>query len=251
MEKKVQKSKSKKKFFYFKWLDRFFPKKSKNLPEEEIIAQPEGFSRELEKAKIKFNNFHLTSKLSVGEEIVRKDYSIKKTADNLYKLEGKNYQVVLITGNSLQDKDGKTTGVFQLTEAQVNRAIQGEHGGLDSFLDLWNPSLAAKFGKKQSNTWKKVLDWNKFWQEQLILRLRADTAALLLVVLDSDFERFYMNTATRKQKKILHDELFYLNQGKNSSDWSPHSKNKTLLEPDKAIHELNSVIEIIEEKKGK
>lgn len=230
------------------WSSIFGFKKKKNIKAEdsEEILQPEGFERELEKAKKKFNAFHLTKGLKTGEQIVRKDYKLKKNGTDLYKLEGSNFQIVLITGNSLLDKDGITTGVLQITEAELSRALQREHSDLNSFLELWKPQLP-----QNHQDWKQILDWSIFWQQQILLRLRPDSSALLMVCLDRDFTDFYLAHATRKQKKIIHDELFYLNQGKNSEDWNPHTKNKSLLYPDKAMEELYRLIEIIKTKMDK
>ncbi|NCN09227.1 MAG: hypothetical protein GW938_05225 [Leptospira sp.] len=230
------------------WFKFFSLRKKKNSNPEEIdeIIQPEGFERELEKAKKKFNSFHLTKNLKVGEQIERKDYKIKKNGSNLYKLESSNFQIVLITGNSLQEKDGLTTGVLQIQEADLSRALQREHSDLDSFLELWKPQLP-----QNNQDWKQILDWPIFWKQHILLRLRPDSLALLTVCLDRDFSDFFLEMATRKQKKILLDELFYLNQGKNSEDWNPHTKNKTLLYPDKAIHELYQTIDSIKVKMDK
>ncbi|MCC5814946.1 MAG: hypothetical protein JJT78_09335 [Leptospira sp.] len=224
----------------------FFSKKEKNTKsEEEEIATPDSFPDELKKARIKYKNFNLTKSLSIGGEIQRKDYKVKKNSETLYRLEGSNYSIALVTGDSLQTKDGKITGIIRITEAQLNRALQREHSDLESFLDLWNPNLES--GDNTRN-WKKILQWNVFWKQQILLRLRPDTTALLLVSLDTEFESFVFNTATKKQKKILHDELFYLNQGKNTVDWNPYTKNKSLVDPDRAVDELYEAIEWVERK---
>lgn len=226
--------------------------------EEEIPTTPDPWSRELEKARIKFRNFHLTKSMKLGGEIQKKDYKIKKTTEKLYRLEGKDFQIILSTGNSLLHKDGKTTGLLNVTEADINRALQREHSSLESFLDLWNPtieSLDSEYGinpgtnsnsGSQKRDWTRILDWKIFPGEQLLLRLRPDTIALLLVSLSEEFEQFFLNRATQKQKKIVHDELFYLNQGKNSTDWNPHTKNKSILEPDLAVQELYRAIQWVE-----
>lgn len=215
-----------------------------------IPETPDSLPRELEKARKKFQNFHLTRSMKAGEEIVRKDYKLKKTSTHLYRLEGRDFNLVLVTGNSLSERDGKVQGVLQISEQEVNRALQREHSSLGSFLDLWNPVFTGDLPNQgESKDWRRILGWEVFWKEQILLRLRADTVAVLLVALDADFERFFMNTATTKQKKIVQDEVFYLNRGKNSSEWNPHTKNKTLLEPDSAIAELNRVVEELQAKR--
>lgn len=237
----VQKKKNKS--FLTQLFSIFSKKETIKEKEETPIATPDSFPEELKKARIKFKNFHLTKSLPIGEEIQRKDYKVKKNSDTLYKLEGKNFQIVLVTGDSLQKNEEKITGVLRITEAELNRALQREHSGLDSFLELWKPNVP---GKKSGKHWKRILDWDRIWKEQVLLRLRPDTTALLLVSLDEDFERFVFQIATQKQKKIFHDELFYLNQGKNSPDWNPYSKNKSLVEPDLAMEEFLRVIDMIE-----
>ncbi|WCL47881.1 hypothetical protein [Leptospira sp. GIMC2001] len=233
--------------------------KHKAEPEEEkFIETADTMAIEIEKARKKFANFYLTRKLKNGEEIKRKDYTIKKTNDKIYRLEGKDYQVVVITGNSLTTKDHKTTGVLHVSESILNRAIQREHSDLNSFLQLWDKEIDftdidmdSNFESKNirdKKDWSRILTWDTIWKQQLILHLRHDTLALLIISLGLEFEKFYLANATIKQKKIVHDEIFYLNQGKNSDDWNPHSRNKTLTEPDLAIAELISTIEFIEKK---
>ncbi len=239
---------------FFSFLERFFRnrKRDSSSGEVEEVETPESFERELEKAKVKFRNFHLTGTMTVGSEIKRKNYSLKKTGPTIYRLEGENFQIVLVTGNSILEKEGMRTGVLKITEAELNRALQSEHKDLESFLKLWKPEFTNFFSKTShlppSLDWKRILKWEIFWKQQLLLRLRPDTVALLLVGLDQDFCSFILNTATRKQKKIYHDELFYLNRGKNSRDWNPYTKNKNLLEPDLAMQEFLQAIYHLEKK---
>lgn len=225
------------------WKNIFFWKKATNIASEEEnpTIQPEGFNIELEKARKKFKNFHIVQSIEIGGEIVKKDYKIKKIGPDLFRLDGKDFSILLVTGNSIYSKDSKFSGVLQISNTDISRALQREHSHLDSFLDLWNPVLPV-----EGRDWTVILTWATFWKEQILLRLRPDTIAILIVSLKDSFKDFILKYATTKQKKIIHDEIFYLNQGKNSDDWSPHTKNKSLLNPDIALEELYNAIQMIE-----
>ncbi len=239
----MAKKNNKPKFSFWKKIFSWKKASHTSTEDENPIIQPEGFLVELEKARRKYQNFHIVQSMEIGSEKIKKDYKIKKIGPDLFRLDGKDFSILLVTGNSIYSKDGKISGVLQISNTDISRALQREHSHLDSFLDLWNPVLP-----KEGRDWTVILNWSTFWKEQILLRLRPDTIAILIVSLSDQFKDFFLKYATTKQKKIIHDEIFYLNQGKNDGDWSPHTKNKSLLNPEIALEELYEAIHTNESK---
>ncbi|MCB1176059.1 MAG: hypothetical protein KDK36_00650 [Leptospiraceae bacterium] len=226
------------------------------------IKKPLGFQMELKELKQKLSDFLLTNKINSGLVVSRNQYKLLKTGQFLYKLEGKEksgreFSIVISTGNFLNLKDGKISGILQVTEGELNKAIQSEYGSLEGFLnkfknlELGDKSLEAVTGKKNKFSWKEILLWDRFWQEQLFLRLRPSYVAILIVSLDDSFSNLFLNVTSSKQKKIVDDELFYLNQGVNSEESNPYTKNLNLIYYEEAYKELKEKIELLKFKQEK
>lgn len=215
------------------------------------LIEPRGFELEISDLRKKIANFLITQKTTSGIVVQKENYKLTKSAEKLYRLEGKEkngieYSVIIATGNYFSMKDNKIVGLLELSEIELNRAIQANHQSLESFFSacldrLDDDSLALISPAKNKYNWKEIIDWDVFSQEQIFLKLKPNTIALLIIVLDEEFKKLFMQRTTMKQKKIVNDELFYLNQG--SIELSPHTKNKTLFDLDLAKKEFNQVID--------
>jgi hypothetical protein len=240
----------------------FFKKKTRkiNLSPSKKILRPLGFQKELEELQKKLDRFLLTKKVTQGPVVERKNYFLTKTGTYLYKLEGtdksgQEFSIILSTGNFLSKKDGKITGFLQVSEAELNRIIQKEYGQLESLLsgftdlNLDENSLSVLGVNETKFNWKEILFWDTIWKEQILRKLRPNHLALLLVSLDSSFQKFFLENATPKQKKIISDELFYLNQGVNNIESNPNTRNFDLTSIDLAFKEFKKIISLIKRKK--
>jgi flagellar motor switch protein FliG len=123
---------------------------------------------------------------------------------------------------------------------------------LNEFKELYlsESALLALGISKPKFHWKEILHWEIFWKEQIIRHLRANTLAVLLVTLDEDFRKLFFEYATPKQKNIILDELFYLNQGVNNRDSNPNTKNISLQESERAFLEFKSLVENLKKKRN-
>jgi hypothetical protein len=224
--------------------------------------RPLGFQRELEELQKKWKDFLLTAKVKTGLVIQRNHYSLQKTGNYLYKLEGKDksgqdFSIIINTGNFLSQKDGKITGFLQVSETELNKAIQREHNSLEHILNefpqlyLEEKSFEVLGRDRGKFNWKEILFWETFWKEQVIRKLRPNYLAILLVSLDPSFQKLFLEYATRKQKKIISDELFFLNQGVNKEDSNPNSKNYDLTSTAQALKEFQRIIETLKKKREK
>lgn len=249
-----------------KWIKKFFSFLSRKPPVKNKLSlhktkKPLGFQEELKELKKKLSDFFLTRKVNYGKVVERNYYTLTKTGEELFRLEGKDksgysYSIIISTGSFLTKKNETVTGVIQVNEVELNRAIQKEHSSLENFLSefsnlsLSENSLMAVGISKPKFHWKEILNWETFWKEQIILHLRPNTLAVLLVTLDDDFFKMFSEFATNKQKKIISDELFYLNQGVNNKDSNPNTKNINLQEVHKALHEFQELFEKLKSKRS-
>ncbi|MCB1160975.1 MAG: hypothetical protein KDK45_25965, partial [Leptospiraceae bacterium] len=193
--------------------------------------------------------------------VERESYKLQKNGPGVYKLEGtesdgRTYSIIIATGNYLREAGGKINGFIHLEEAELNRALQVEHSSLRSFFsEIKNIQVEDYSGILQNNqvmelSWEEILDWERFWKEQLLLLLNPNQVALLLVTLGLTFKRFFYETATDKQKQIVSDELFYLNQGVGEAA-SPHTRNKGIMNFDSAKRTFLDSYLSIKEKREK
>jgi hypothetical protein len=222
--------------------------------------KPLGFERELDELKKKLSDFLLTSKVNQGIVVERSGYKLIKSGPNLYKLEGeekegRTFSIAISTGTYLNISESKVTGILQVDEAELNRVIQTDYSNLENLLSkfktlqLNDNAISELKGLKNKFHWKEILLWERFWKEQIFIRLSPNCIAILLVILDDSFKKFFQEIASRKIKKIVQDELFYLNQGVNSEESNPNSKNYNLPSFDRAKSDFRRVIDIVSKKR--
>jgi hypothetical protein len=226
-----------------------------------FVKKPKSFETELSQLKQKLSDFLLTGKVTSGIVIERSTYKLTKNSSNLYKLEGeekegRTYSIAISTGSYLNVLQDKISGILQVEEAELNRAIQTEHSSLESFLNkfknlqLNEKAIEAITGNKIKFHWKEILLWERFWKEQVLMRLSPNCIAILLVSQDDSFKKFFLDVASRKVKQIVHDELFYLNQGVSSEDSNPNTKNYDLPSFDRAYSDFKRSVEMVKKKRN-
>lgn len=249
---------------FFNKLNRFFKiSKAKEIEEDDFTLnkRPKGFETELSQLKQKLSDFLLTGKVTNGIVIERSTYKLTKSSSNLYKFEGeekegRTYSIAISTGSYLNVLQDKVTGILQVEEAELNRAIQTEHSSLESFLNkfknlqLNEKAIEAITGNKIKFHWKEILLWERFWKEQVLMRLSPNCIAILLVSQDDSFKKFFLEVASRKVKQIVHDELFYLNQGVSSEESNPNTKNYDLPSFDRAYSDFRRSVEMVKKKRN-
>lgn len=218
---------------------------------------PKGIDRETEELRRKLKQFLITTTVRSGTVVEQESFRLIKSSPGLYRLEGrqqqgKPYSLVITTGNHIREQADKITGFLQVNEAELNRAIQEDHNSLGQIMEYF-----ASHEIKDSTTlglsqetfqWQEVQKWPRFWREQLLLKLSANDTALLLISLGDEFKQFFSRTATRKQRRIVMDELFFLNQGVTDRQMNPHSKNRSWIDFDFAEQNLMSNINRLKQK---
>lgn len=248
-------AKKNKKSLWRRFTSSFLPKKQFKEEVTSRKKQPQSFHIEWKIAAEKWNQFLLTKQVSQGLVVERSGYKLHKTNEKLFRLEGADFSILLATGNTLYPgKDGKISGILFVDEGNLNLAIQSDHSKLESLLSRLNlPKADMDFLWQMETTrdWRVILEWEKFWKEQLILNLSANTMALSILSLGEELKIFFESTATARQIALVRDEFFYLHQGKTGNAHFPHGKNKNLFEFGKATAEFSEKIEFIANKREK
>jgi len=248
-----------------KGLNRFFKifkKDNEKTDEDDFVGVkgPRGFETELSQLRQKLSDFLLTGKVNSGIVVDRTTYKLLKNGPNLYKLEGsekegRSYSIAISTGSYLNVSQDKITGILQVEEAELNRAIQTEHSTLESFLNkfkhiqLNEKAIEAITGNRIKFHWKEILLWERFWKEQVLMRLSPNCIAILLVSQDDSFKKYFLEISSKKVKQIVLDELFYLNQGVSSEQSNPNTKNYDLPSFDRAYFDFKRSVELVRKKR--
>ncbi len=256
--------KSKKPSFWSKFV---FWKKKKGPspePEKEIVRESRGYTWELKDLREKADRFFLSRKKPSGTIFESPTLKLTKNNRHLFRLEGKEksgreYSLVLATGNYLTEQNGKVSGVVFLGEAELNRLLAGEHKSLKTILsgiespdweeESWSVLQEEPELKRSADSWKEILSWDPIWKQQVIINLRPSTIGILLVFLGPEFEDFFKSNSSERTKQILSKELYFLNVSGNRN--SPHTENLSLYEFDFAKKEFETVLSKIRSKIGK
>ncbi|EQA37141.1 hypothetical protein LEP1GSC047_0692 [Leptospira inadai serovar Lyme str. 10] len=232
--------------------------------EEHSVRESRGYTWELKDLREKVDRFFLTRKKAAGLVFESADLKLTKNNRHLFRLEGKEksgreYSLVLATGNYLTEQNGKVTGVIFLTEAELNRLLTFDQKSLKGILSgirepKWEEESWAVLQedpelKKSSDSWKEILSWEPIWSQQVIINLRPNVLAVLLVFLGKEFEEFFHKNSAERVREMVSKELYFLNVSGNKN--SPHSENVSLYEFDLAKKELESVLVRIRSKREK
>ncbi|TGJ98623.1 hypothetical protein EHQ53_02600 [Leptospira langatensis] len=244
----------------------FWRKKKKTVPEgeKEIVRDTRGYTWELKDLREKADRFFVTRKKPSGTIFENTALKLTKNNRHLFRLEGKEksgreYSLVIATGNYLTEQNGKVSGVVFLGEADLNRLLSGDHKSLKSILsglntpdwdeESWSVLQEEPDLKRSADSWKEILTWEAIWKQQILIRLRPSTIAILLIFLGKEFEDLFQANSSERTRQIVSKELYFLNVSGNRN--SPHSENLTLYEFDSAKKEFELVLSKIRSKKEK
>lgn len=260
----MAKKKGKKESF---WSRIAFWKKKKQAsfePEKEAVRENRGYTWELKDLREKIDRFFLTRKKPSGTVFESPALKLTKNNRHLFRLEGKEksgreYSLVIATGNYLTEQNGKVTGVVFLGEAELNRLLSGDHKNLKSILsgipapnweeESWSVLQEEPELKRSADSWKEILQWEAIWKQQVMILLRPSTIGILLVFLGKEFEDFFQENTSERVKQMVSKELYFLNVSGNRN--SPHTENLSLYEFDSAKKEFETVLSKIRSKIGK
>ncbi|TGL18878.1 hypothetical protein EHQ46_13725 [Leptospira yanagawae] len=251
----MAKNKSQSKPGFIKKLISFFSKgqNKKELDPSKRKKEPKSFAMEWATASENWKKKLPTKQISSGVVIETKKFRLTKTNEKLYRIEGEDFAIILVTDNHLyKNKDGKWAGVLFVDEGLLNQNLNKEIRNLDDFLDLQAIPRSDLFLETDSpkEDWRIVLGWERFWQEQLLLQISPNSMALVMLAIGEECKEFFIKVATERQKRLVRDELFYLNLG-NQNDSNPHSKTKNLYGFGNAIKEFGNKINLIRERREK
>lgn len=253
------------KSFFGRMFSPFFRKRKRKSETGETppVRESLGYRTELSQLREKADRFFVTRKKSSGVVYESKFYKLQKNGPKLFRLEGKEkggreYNIVVSTGNFLSLQGDKISGVVFLPEAELNRILSYEHSDLKSVFSRFQPDdieedLKVLYGDRTSlgDSWKDVYDWEPFWKQQILIRLKPSVLAILLVYMGQEFEQFFQSNSTKRLKSIISDELYFLNVSGNQKENSPNTENLSLQDFETAKQEFFRMIEQIRNKRGK
>ncbi|MCW7492262.1 hypothetical protein ND861_06285 [Leptospira sp. 2 VSF19] len=194
-----------------------------------------------------------TKQVSSGVVIEIPKFRLTKTNEKLFRAEGENYSLILITGNHLyRNKEDKWGGVLFVDEGVLNQNLTKDLASLDTLLSAFSIPKTDLFldADAPKEDWRLVLTWERFWKEQIILQMKPNSMALVLLAIGEECREFFESVATERQKRLVRDELFYLNLG-NGVEKNPYTKAKNLFGFGSALVEFGNTINTIKERREK
>ncbi|MCZ8342818.1 MAG: hypothetical protein O9301_07295 [Leptospira sp.] len=245
----MAKNKSLFKRIFFFWKKSGEGELTRKLPKK----QPKDFTSEWEISRDTFQKKLPTKRMKVGESLTQGKIRITKTNEKLFRLEGNEFSLMILTGNHLfKTKDGKWGGVLYLEEGELNLNLKKEISDLESFISrLSIPKTDLHIDSNETvGDWREILNWERFWKEQLLLQISPNAMALAILALGEECRIFFESVATKRQRDLVRDEFFYLNLGADELG-NPHSKVKNLYGFSSAIQEFGTKIQLIGERRKK
>ena len=215
--------------------------------------QPKSFAMEWAVAIENWKKKLRTKQMATGVVLEVPKFRLTKTNDKLFRAEGENYSVILATGNHLyKNKEDKWAGVLFVDEGDLNKNLSKDLSSLDGLLTAFSIPKTDLFldADAPKEDWRVVLNWERFWKEQLVLQMKPNSMALVLLAIGEECRKFFESVATERQKRLVRDELFYLNLG-NTDENNPYSKAKNFFGFGAALLEFGNIINNLKEKREK
>ncbi|MBM9545698.1 hypothetical protein JWG40_01605 [Leptospira sp. 201903074] len=224
-------------------------------PKEEDLGkskkEPKSFSIEWAFAIENWKKKLRTKQVDSGVVLETPKFRLTKTNDKLFRVEGENYSIILVTGNHLyKNKDGKWSGVLFVDEGDLNKNLTKDLSGVDGLLTSLSIPKTDLFLEADSpkEDWRIVLSWERFWKEQLVLQMKPNSMALVMLAIGEECRMFFESVATERQIRLVRDELFYLNLGTTDQN-NPYSKAKNFFGFGSALTEFGNKINLIKERR--
>ncbi|EMY68821.1 LBBP_01157 family protein [Leptospira vanthielii] len=251
----MAKTKKSSKKSWFTRILSFFGSKGKTKEEDpgKRKKEPKAFALEWAMAIENWKKKLRTKQVVTGVVLETPKFRLTKTNDKLFRAEGENYSLILVTGNHLyKNKEDKWAGVLFVDEGELDKNISKDLSGLDGLLAALSIPKTDLFLDSDSpkEDWRMVLSWKRFWQEQLVLQMKPNSMALVMLAIGEECRIFFESVATDRQKRLVRDELFYLNLG-NTDENNPYSKAKNLFGFGTALVEFGNIISNIKERMEK
>ncbi|TGK91629.1 hypothetical protein EHQ30_15595 [Leptospira brenneri] len=251
----MAKTKSKSQGSWFTRIFSFFGSKRKSKEEDlgKRKKEPKSFAMEWAIAIENWKKKLRTKQVATGVVLETLKFRLTKTNDKLFRAEGENYSIILATGNHLyKNKEDKWSGVLFVDEGELNKNLSRDLSQVEGLISALSIPKADLFldADAPKEDWRVVLSWERFWQEQLVLQMKPNSMALVMLAIGEECRIFFESVATERQKRLVRDELFYLNLG-NTDFNNPYSKAKNLFGFGTALLEFGNTINTIKERKEK
>ncbi len=205
----------------------------------------------IKEGRIRLNRFLLTSRSDSGLVKKTKEWSLSKTNDGLFRLDGSNYSLLINTAPFLLKKDQKLTGLIRMSEAKLNRLLHQE-SDLVGFLESGEPfaekylPLVDEILASHKSAWRsdpplaEIIEWNDFDIQRVLSGCSINTVALVLVAGGDDVSSRIRRVVSKRYMQSLLIELDSILSPGIDPELNPHSKNRPLQQFDGAIAELRN-----------
>lgn len=245
----------------FKLLKSFFT--SKKRPEviaDKSISPDERVDKLLSDLRANLNQFLITRRVETGVIKKTSRWSLTKSHPGLFRLEAKGISLLINTAPFLMEKDGTIQGLLRMNEADICRAIH-ENEGAEAFVRRSEPLpghnhfLRDKISdvdrepdrEGESIELRQGIDdlckWSKFDIDQMITKSSPNTLAHLLVHANPETVMIVKKHLSRRLKEIIILELEALHYSGLKPEINPHSRNRSLLDYEKALEEFQKIMQ--------
>ncbi|EKJ85315.1 hypothetical protein CLV96_0587 [Leptospira meyeri] len=240
---------------FFGWFLNLF-RSSGKLEEQDPSKrkkEPKSFPMEWAVAIENWKKKLRTKQITTGIVLESPKFRLTKTNDKLFRAEGEDYSLILVTGNHLyKNKEDKWAGVLFVDEGELNKSLSKDLSRVDGLLQALSVPKTDLFLETDApqEDWRVVFSFERFWKEQLILLMKPNAMALAMLAIGEECRIFFESVATERQKKLVRDELFYLNLG-NTDQNNPYSKAKNFYGFGSALIEFGNAVNAIKERRDK
>jgi len=240
----------------------FFRKKKVRPPSKEGLHKELNTKISLCKKSLaeKLSEFLVTRQKESGKLGEGKDWSLFKSGETLFKLEGNGYTLLFSTGSFLTKRKGKLLGMLEINEIDLCRLIanpkskkkenikKSRSNNLSYQTKLYYKEFLGLLDKNDApfqTLENKIIKWPHSLAYLYIAKTPINLIAHSLIQFDDKYCRWVLNNVSVNYKRMLLDEMNFLNSKSFHPD-SGFNRIKSLLEFEDAILVLEEKIEYLE-----
>lgn len=200
------------------------------------------------RARNRLERFLITRSVRQGQVKKTKEWTLNKTNDGLFRLEGERYSLLLSTAPFLAEKDGKISGLLRMNESTLCRLLH-DSAGIAQFLEKsdpldtkYNDLAMALTGKElQEHELPVPMDmvtWSDFDVQSVLAHNSLNTIAHVMISSPPPVGHKILGVLSSRMKRSLILEMESLVSPGTDPALNPHSRNRALQDFESALLEF-------------
>lgn len=216
-------------------------------PEEELLQW-------IARARTRLERFMITRSIKHGPVKKTREWTLHKTNDGLFRLDGDKYSILISTAPFLARKDGKISGLLRMSEtslchllhdqANLNGFLQHSDALDERYNDLVEELTGKELEEHELPALVEMVTWSDFDVQSVLAHNSLNVIAHVLISSSSSVQHKILGALSERMKRALILEMESLVSPGTDPALNPHSRNRSLQDFESAILEFRRTMRV-------